>query len=154
MSAYGDHERKAISRLRSACLVAVGLCPIVQRFPAKGRMRVKTPLVLAGLSPRVRGRIRRRPRRRRQTEATGSDEFNQPDNGTRFVAAVFQITGVSGTATHDSNSDASLTGSNQQVYQANFNIIAGYTDFNSDDLNVTPGQSESGAVSSRRYRRR
>jgi hypothetical protein len=86
--------------------------------------------------------------------ATGSDEFNQPDNGTRFVAAVFQITGVSGTATDDSNSDASLTGSNQQVYQANFNSIAGYTDFNSGDFNVTPGQSESGAVSSRHYRRR
>jgi hypothetical protein len=78
--------------------------------------------------------------------ATGSDQFNQPDNGTRFVAAVFQITGVSGTATDDSNSDGSLTGSNQQVYQPNFNSIAGYTNFSSGDFNVTPGQSETGAV--------
>jgi hypothetical protein len=69
--------------------------------------------------------------------ASGSDQFNQPDNGTRFVAAVFQITGVSGTATDDSDSDASLTGTNQQVYQPNFN---------SGDFNVTPGQSETGAV--------
>jgi hypothetical protein len=78
--------------------------------------------------------------------AAGSDQFNQPDNGTRFVAAVFQVTGVSGTATDDTNSDASLTGSNQQVYEPNFNTIAGYTNFNGGDFNVTPGQSETGAV--------
>ena len=78
--------------------------------------------------------------------AAGSDQFNQPDIGTRFVAAVFKITGVSGTAKDDSNNSASLTGSNQQVYQPNFDSIAGYTNFNSGDFNVTPGQSEIGAV--------
>jgi hypothetical protein len=78
--------------------------------------------------------------------AQGSDQFNTPDNGNRFVAAVFRVTGVSGTASDDSNNDASLTGVNQQVYQADFDSIAGYTNFNGGDYNVTPGQSETGAV--------
>jgi hypothetical protein len=78
--------------------------------------------------------------------AQGSDDFNQPDNGNRFVAAVFRLTGVSGTSSDDSNSDASLTGGNQQVYQPDFDSIAAYTNFNDGDFNVIPGQSETGAV--------
>lgn len=78
--------------------------------------------------------------------AQGSDQFNQPNNGERFVAAVFRVTGVSGTASDDSNSDAMLTGANQQVYQPDFDSVAGYTNFNGGDFNVTPDQSETGAV--------
>ena len=78
--------------------------------------------------------------------AQGSDQFNQPENGKHFVAAVFRITGVSGTASDDANSDAALIGANQQVYQPDFDSIAGYTDFNAGDFNLTPGQAEIGAV--------
>jgi hypothetical protein len=145
MSAYGDHERKAISGCDQP---AWSLLAYAQSSTVSGQRQD------ARQDPaRTRGPVSASTRKDSSTsaptaatEATGSDEFNQPDKGTRFVAAVFQITGVSGTATDDSNSDASLTGSNQQVYQANFSSIAGYTDFNSGDFNVTAGQSESGAV--------
>jgi hypothetical protein len=55
MSAYGDHERKAISRLRSACLIAVGLCPIVHGFRAKAGC-VKTPDLQMALEGRFEDR--------------------------------------------------------------------------------------------------
>ena len=78
--------------------------------------------------------------------AQGTDEFNQPDNGKRFVSAVLTITGVSGTAQDDANNDATLNGSDHQVYQPDFDSIAGYTNFNSGDFSVSPGTSQIGAV--------
>ena len=78
--------------------------------------------------------------------AHGSDQFNSPDNGMRFVAAVFTLTGKSGTATDDANSNAVITGDNSQQYQPDFNTIAGYTNFDDGQFHLTPGQSVTGAV--------
>jgi hypothetical protein len=79
--------------------------------------------------------------------AQGSGIFSQPESGSHLVAAVFRISGVSGTSTDDSNLDASLTGTNGKVYVAAFDTIAGYSNFNAGDFKVTPGQTETGAVS-------
>jgi hypothetical protein len=78
--------------------------------------------------------------------ATGSGQFNEPSAGDHLVAAVFRITGIKGTSSDDSNLDASLTGGNGQVYEPVFNAVNGYTNFNAGDFDVTPGQSETGAV--------
>lgn len=79
--------------------------------------------------------------------AQGSDQFNTPDNGNRFVGAVFTVTVTSGSLTdEDANSDASVTGSNSQTYTADFDTIADYTNFNGGDINLTQGQSVTGAV--------
>jgi hypothetical protein len=71
-------------------------------------------------------------------------EFNTPDAGTRFVAAVFRVTGTSGTSHDDVNLDATANGSDGQVYQPVFSTLAGYTNFNSGDFTVTPNVSETG----------
>jgi hypothetical protein len=78
--------------------------------------------------------------------ARGTGAFDEPDNGTHFVAAVFRITGVSGASSDDSDIDASVTGSNQQVYGSVFDTIVGYTNFNAGQFNVSSGQSQTGAV--------
>lgn len=78
--------------------------------------------------------------------AQGADQFSTPDNGKRFVAAVFTIRGVSGTSSDDANSDAVVTGSDTQQYQPDFDDIAGYTNFNSGEFDVTPSQTLTGAV--------
>jgi hypothetical protein len=78
--------------------------------------------------------------------AQGADEYSTPDNGKRFVGAVFTLTGVSGTFSDDANSDAVLIGANGQTYQPDFNSIAGYTNFNSGMFNLTAGQKLTGAV--------
>jgi hypothetical protein len=78
--------------------------------------------------------------------AQGADQFNTPNNGFRFVGAVFTLKGVSGTFSDDASSDASVIGSNGQSYTADFDSIAGYTNFNSGEFNLTPGQVSVGAV--------
>jgi hypothetical protein len=78
--------------------------------------------------------------------AQGSDQFTTPDNGNRFVGAVFSIKGISGTFSDDANNDATLIGSNGQTYSTDFNSIAGYTNFNSGEYNVSPGENSVGAV--------
>lgn len=78
--------------------------------------------------------------------AQGSDQFTTPDNGNRFVGAVFKIMGLSGTFSDDANNDATLIGSNGQTYSADFNSIAGYTNFNSGEYNVSAGEKSVGAV--------
>lgn len=78
--------------------------------------------------------------------ARGADSFTTPDSGKRFVGAVFTIKGVSGTTSDDADSNATLIGSNGQAYTADFDDIAGYTNFNSGEFNVSPGSVEIGAV--------
>lgn len=78
--------------------------------------------------------------------AQGSDQFNTPDNGNRFVGAVFSITGITGTFSDDANNDATLIGSNGQTYTADFDTIAGYTNFNGGEYNVSAGEKSVGAV--------
>ncbi len=78
--------------------------------------------------------------------ARGSDSFTTADSGKRFVGAVFTIKGVNGNSSDDADNDATLIGSNGQTYTADFDTIAGYTDFNSGDFNAGPGAVEVGAV--------
>ena len=78
--------------------------------------------------------------------AQGADQFTTPDNGNRLVGAVFTITGINGTFSDDANNDATLIGSNSQTYSADFNGIAGYTNFNSGEYNVSAGENSVGAV--------
>jgi hypothetical protein len=78
--------------------------------------------------------------------APGADQFNTPGNANRFVGAVFTIKGISGTLSDDANNDATLIGSNGQTYSADFDSIAGYTNFNNGEYNVSAGENSVGAV--------
>jgi len=78
--------------------------------------------------------------------AQGADQFTTPDSGNRFVGAVFSIKGISGRFSDDANNDATLIGSNGQTYSADFNSIAGYTNFSHGEYNVGPGENSVGAV--------
>ena len=76
-----------------------------------------------------------------------------PDNsldaasaGHRLIAVVLRITGASGTTSSDANNSAVLIGANGQTYQTAIGGVAGYTNFNSGDYTVSPGQSSVGAV--------
>lgn len=78
--------------------------------------------------------------------AKGANEFETPDNGKRFVGAKFKLTGTSGSFNDDANSDATLVGSDGQSYTADFDDIAGCTNFNGGDFTVTPHQTSVGCV--------
>lgn len=78
--------------------------------------------------------------------ATGSDEFNQPDSGKYLFGAVFTIAGETGNASDDANNDAVVVGSDDQDYTADFDSIAGYTNFQDGDWSVSPGTTVTGAV--------
>ena len=78
--------------------------------------------------------------------AQGADQFTTPGNGNRFVGAVFNIKGINGTFSDDANNDATLIGSNGQTYTADFNSIAGYTNFNDGEYNVSAGENSVGTV--------
>lgn len=78
--------------------------------------------------------------------AQGADQYTTPDPGKRFVGAVFKLKGVTGSFSDDANSDASLQGSNGQTYSPDFNNIAGYTNFNSGEFNISTGEKSIGAV--------
>jgi len=78
--------------------------------------------------------------------APGANEFATPNNGSRFVGAKFKITGQSGTFSDDANNDAVIVGSDGQSYTADFDDIAGCTNFNGGDFTVTPGASSTGCV--------
>jgi hypothetical protein len=78
--------------------------------------------------------------------AEGADQFTAPNNGFRFAGAVFTLQGVSGTFSDDANNNATVVGSNGQSYTADFDSIAGYTNFNNGEFNLTPGVKSVGAV--------
>jgi Domain of unknown function (DUF4352) len=79
--------------------------------------------------------------------AKGADQFTTPDNGKRFVGAVFTIKALNGSPSdEDANSDAALVGNNSQTYTADFDSIAGYTNFNSGSIDVAQGDTVTGAV--------
>lgn len=78
--------------------------------------------------------------------AQGADQYTTPNNGFRFVAAVFTLNGVSGTFSDDANSDATLIGSNSQTYTFDGSSLAGVTNFNYGEYSLTPGQTSVGAV--------
>lgn len=79
--------------------------------------------------------------------AKGADSFTQPDNGKRFVGAVFTITALNGSPRDESaDNDAVIVGSNGQTYTSDFDTIAGYTDFSNGQINVAQGEKATGAV--------
>ena len=80
--------------------------------------------------------------------AQGADQFTTPDRGTRFVAAVFSVKALAGSPQNeDANNDAELLGVNGQGYDAALGgNIVGYTDFDSGEIQIAQGQTETGAV--------
>jgi uncharacterized protein DUF2510/uncharacterized protein DUF4352 len=79
--------------------------------------------------------------------AQGADEFSTPDNGKRFVGIVFKIKALKGSPQdEDANNDAAIIGSNGQTYSADFDNIAGYTNFDNGTIHVAQGDTETGSV--------
>ncbi len=79
--------------------------------------------------------------------AQGADQFTTPDNGNRFVGAIFTIKAISGSPQdEDANNDAALVGSNGQTYNSDISSIAGYTNFSEGQIKVAQGESTTGAV--------
>jgi len=73
--------------------------------------------------------------------------FGAPAPGTRFVASEFTITNKGHVPfTNDANLDASIIGSNDQVYSATFNTVTDCTNFASGRVDLLPGDSETGCV--------
>lgn len=74
--------------------------------------------------------------------------YETPTNGADHVAAAeFTVTGKTGNASDDANSDAQAIGSDTQVYTASFDSVTVGTNFSSGEFNVSPGQTETGWVS-------
>lgn len=71
-----------------------------------------------------------------------------PDNGKRFVSAVFTIKAISGDGPQqeDAENDAALVGSGGQIYIPDIIPITGYTDFAVGEIHAAPGESTTGAV--------
>ena len=67
--------------------------------------------------------------------------------GTRFVAAVFKITD-NGTAStsDDANNNATIVGSNDESYSADFDNVSECTNFNDGEYEIASGQSLTGCV--------
>ena len=79
--------------------------------------------------------------------ARGADQFSSPDTGKRFVGLVFRIKALTGSPQNeDANNDAVLVGGNGQTYSADFDDIAGYTNFDSGSIHVAQGDTVTGAV--------
>jgi hypothetical protein len=79
--------------------------------------------------------------------ATGTDEFNQPDAGHRFVAVDMGLTNQStGTISNDANLDVQVIGTDNQAYPADFDSVAECTNFSYGEFTLLPGGTESGCV--------
>jgi len=79
--------------------------------------------------------------------ARGAGQFNSPDSGKRLVGLVFKIKALSGSPqSEDANNDAVLVGGNGQNYPADFDGIAGYTNFDSGAIHVAQGDTVTGSV--------
>jgi hypothetical protein len=79
--------------------------------------------------------------------AQGADQFTTPDSGKHFAGIVFRITALNGSPQdEDANNDAAIVGSNGQTYPADFDDIAGYTNFDSGTIHVAQGATETGSV--------
>jgi hypothetical protein len=77
----------------------------------------------------------------------GADSFITPQPGNRFVGVVFRITALAGSPQgEDANNDATILGSDGQVYNADFDGIAGYSNFEVGVIHVAQGGTVVGAV--------
>lgn len=75
-----------------------------------------------------------------------TNQFEAPDNGTRYVAAKFTITGSSGTYSGDANSDAVVIGTDGQTYTFATADVRACTNFNFGSYSVVASQKSIGCV--------
>jgi hypothetical protein len=79
--------------------------------------------------------------------AKGENQFTVPDAGKRFVGLVFQVKALTGSPQdEDANNNAVIIGSNGQNYAADFDGIAGYTNFDHGAIHVSKGETVTGSV--------
>ena len=70
--------------------------------------------------------------------AKGENQFTAPDSGKRFVGLVFRVKALTGSPQNeDANNDAVVIGGNGQTYSADFDGIAGYTNFDHGAIHVS-----------------
>ena len=78
--------------------------------------------------------------------AKGENQFAAPGAGKRFVGLVFRVKALTGSPKdEDANNDAVVIG-NGQNYSADFDGIAGYTDFDHGVIHVAQGETVTGSV--------
>ena len=79
--------------------------------------------------------------------AKGENQFAAPDGGKRFVGLVFRVKALTGSPKdEDANNDAVVVGGNGQNYSADFDGIAGYTNFDHGVIHVAQGETVTGSV--------
>jgi hypothetical protein len=79
--------------------------------------------------------------------AKGENQFAAPDVGKRFVGLVFRVKALTGSPKdEDANNDAVVVGSSGQNYSADFDGIAGYTNFDHGVIHVSQGETVTGSV--------
>jgi len=79
--------------------------------------------------------------------ANGENQFTVPDAGQRFVGLVFRVKALTGSPQdEDANNDAVIIGGNGQNYAADFEGIAGYTNFDHGAIHVSTGETVTGSV--------
>ena len=79
--------------------------------------------------------------------ANGENQFTVPDAGKRFVGLVFRVKALTGSPQHeDANNNAVIIGSNGRNYGADFDGIAGYTNFDHGAIHVSKGETVTGSV--------
>jgi Domain of unknown function (DUF4352) len=79
--------------------------------------------------------------------AQPSNQYITPNAGDRFVATVFTIKNVSSkSGTGDANNNASVIGSNNQTYTADFDTVSECTNFDNGEFQLGPGESATGCV--------
>jgi hypothetical protein len=79
--------------------------------------------------------------------ARGENQFATPDTGKRFVGLVFKVKALTGSPKdEDANNDAVVIGGNGQNYSADFDGIAGYTNFDHGAIHVAQGETVTGSV--------
>jgi len=79
--------------------------------------------------------------------AKGEDQFTVPGDGKRFVGLIFRVKALTGSPQdEDANNDAVAIGGNGQAYSADFDGIAGYTNFDHGTIRVAQGETVTGSV--------
>jgi hypothetical protein len=79
--------------------------------------------------------------------ATGTDQFDQPNAGYRFVAVEMNLTNQgTGTISDDANNDTHVIGTDNQAYPVDFDSVTDCTNFSYGGYTLLPGGTESGCV--------
>ncbi len=82
--------------------------------------------------------------------AQSADQFATLQKGDRLVGVVFKITALTGSPQgpqgEDANNDCTVVGTDGKVYNAGFDSIVGYTNFEVGVVHVTQGDWVTGAV--------